>query len=239
MAATTIAAIIQRARYHLNEPTEDAANGFWLDAELAALIDMGARDLWRAINDNFQHYFVTIDTANVTQAAGASTLSGVPADVSIVRGIEPVDLNARPGLNYEAKDYNHVDFQRARALGAQDPGQGCRVLYCITGAGSPVAAPTIQVAPLLSAVVALRLTYVPTLAIITKLGSNPIPGESDSALVAWCVAYAMAKQGEDKQPDPNWLTVYSTEKQNILTSLTPRQTDDEQLAEAFFEDLWQ
>lgn len=244
--ASNVSALIQMARYHLNEPTEDLNVGFWTDAELAALIDKGARDLWRAINDNFQHYFLTIDTSLVSQASGASTLTGMPADVGIVRGIEPVDLNARPGLNYVARDYNHVDFQRARAIGTQDPSQGCRVYYCITGAGGPVAAPIVQVAPVLSATVPLRVSYVPILATIVKgspgagqIATNPIPGESDNALVAWCVAYAKAKQSEDGTPDAGWLTIYGTEKTNILVSLTPRQTEDEDVAEAFFEDLWQ
>jgi len=236
--ASTVASIIQAARYHLNEVSETASS-FWLDDELAAHIDKGARDLWRAINDNFQHYFLTVDTTHFSQDANASILTGVQADVSIIRGIEPLDLNAKPGLNYVSRDFNHIDFARARALSAQDPSQGCRVFYCITKQGAPVAAPEIQVAPMLTAQVVLRVSYVPTLVAITKSGNNPIPGESDNALVAWCVAYAMAKQDESKQPDANWLTVYATEKSNLLVSLTPRQTEDEDLAEAMFEDLWQ
>src|SRR4051812_12123038 len=107
--ATTIASLISIIRGHLNEPVETAAS-YWLDTELAALIDKGARDLFRAINDNFQNYFLTIDTTNVTQAANAAVLSGVPADVGIVRGLEPVDLTARPGLIYVPRDYNSIDF---------------------------------------------------------------------------------------------------------------------------------
>ena len=90
----------------------------------------------------------------------------------------------------------------------------------------------------LSAAVLLRLTYVPTLAAIVVGGNNPIPGESDNALIAWTTAYAMAKEADDATPDAGWLTIYGTEKTNILTSLTPRQTDDDDVAEAFFEDLW-
>lgn len=237
--ASDVADLIDLVRAHLNEPNEDLVNGFWADEELAAHIDKGARDLWRAINDNYQHYFLTIDATNVSQAADAETLTGIPTDVAIVRGLEARDLTARPGLVYEHRDYNHVDFVRARAIGTQDSSYGGKVFYCLTGAGAPIGAPTAQVAPKLSSTVLLRLSYVPTLAEITVDSTNPIPGESDNALIAWCVAYAMAKGSEDQQPDAGWLKIYATEKANILTSLTPRQTDDEDVAEAMFEDYWQ
>jgi len=238
VAATTIAALIAIARRHLNEPAETSSS-YWTDAELAALISAGARDLWRAINDNFQHYFLTVDTTNVSMAAGTTTLTGVPADVAIIRGIEPLDLSSRPGIVFESRDYNHVDFARARSLTSQDPSAGLKIFYCVTGAGAPVAAPVIQVAPQINAALALRFSYVPTLAPIDKNGNNPIPGESDNALVAWCVAYAGSKGSEEQEPDAGWLKIYGTEKTNILVSLTPRQTDDDDVAEAFFEDLWQ
>lgn len=133
----------------------------------------------------------------------------------------------------------HPDFQRARALSTQDPSYGNKIFYDLHGAGSPIGAPTIRVAPAVSAEILLRLVYVPTLAEITPDDTNPIPGESDAALVAWATAYVLGKQNEDQQPDSGWLTIYGNEKKNILTSLTPRQTEDEEVAEAFFEDLWQ
>lgn len=235
--ATTFTTLIGIVRLHLNENTASATS-YWTDNELAALIALGAKDLWRAINDNFQHYFLTIDATNVSLAAGASTLTGVPSDVSIVRGLECRSLSDRPGVVFEYRDYNHVDFQRARAIGTQDTAYGGKIFYCVTGAGGPVAAPTIQVAPAVNATLTLRLSYVPTLAAMTTASSNPIPGESDNALVAWAVAYAMAKQSEDQQPDAGWLNIYATEKANILTSLAPRQTEDEETAEAMFEDEW-
>jgi hypothetical protein len=234
--ATSIASIITTARSHLNETVEK----FWFDYELADLAEKGIHDLWRAINDNFQHYFVTIDETNVSQPAGSAVLVGVPDDVAIVRGLEARDLSLRPGLVYEHKDYNHVDFQRARSRGTLDPSYAhvYPIYYCIMGAGAPVGAPTIQVAPVFSAPVLLRLTYVPTLPLIDEDSLNPIPGESDQALVAWVVAYALAKEQDDKTPHAGWLAIYGTEKTNMLTSLTPRQTDDETYVEALFEDLW-
>lgn len=234
MAATTVAALTAIIRRHLNEPTAD----HWSDAELAALLNLGAQDLFRAINDNYQDYFVTIDTTHVTQAANATSLSGVPADVGIVRGLEPASLTARPGLIYEQRDYMHIDMQRARALSAQDPSFGLTVYWCVTGAGAPVAAPTIQVAPMINAAVALRLVYVPMLSEVAVGGSNPLPGITDNALVAWTVAYALAKRTEEQEPHAGWLTLYATEKQNLLTSLTPRQTEDDTVVDAMFEDLW-
>jgi hypothetical protein len=236
--ASTVASLIAIARRHLNEPTETSTS-FWSDTELAALIDKGARDLFRAINDNYQHYFATIDITNVSQVASATSLTGVPSDVGIIRGIEPLALSTRPGLCYFPRDYNHIDFQRARQTDPQDASFGLSVFYCVMGAGAPVSAPTIQVAPAINTTVALRLTYVPSLAAITSASNNPIPGESDNALIAWCVAYAMAKRTEEQEPHAGWLSLYGTEKANILASLSPRQTDEPDCAEAMFEDEWQ
>jgi hypothetical protein len=237
--ATDISELIDVVRQNLNELEEDLVNGFWTDDELAGHIDKGARDLWRAINDNYQNYFITVDESNVSLAASSSTLTGVPTDVSIVRGIEVRSLNDRPGVVFEHRDYMHPDFQRARSLSTQDPSYGTKIFYDLHGAGAPIAAPTVRVAPQINAALNLRLVYVPTLARITADDSNPIPGESDNALIAWATAHAMAKQAEDQKPDAGWLAIYGTEKKNLLTSLTPRQTEDEETSEAFFEDLWQ
>ncbi len=233
--STTIQTCVDIARRHLLE----ASASFWTDAELVALGNRGIRDLWRAINDNYQDYFLTIDATNVSQAASGSTLTGVPADVAIVRGIEPRTLSSYPNLHFRPKSYNHPDFQAARANAGINPTDGGTIWYHIMGAGAPVAAPTIQVAPILTAAVPLRLTYVPTIAEKVIGDANPIPGESDNALVAWMVAYGRAKEREDRSPDPGWLAVYGTEKQNILVSLTPRQTDEEEVVEALFEMWWQ
>jgi hypothetical protein len=233
--ATTVATLLTRIRQRLRE----SSAAFWTDAELIAILNGGTSDLWRAINDNFQDYFLTVDATNVSQAASTATLTGVPTNVSIVRGIEPRVLSNFPSLHYRPKTYNHPDFQAARAMSAQDPSLGGVVFYAIAGAGGPVAAPTIYVAPLLSSAVPLRLTFVPTLTPLDdSADENPIPGESDNALVAWGVAYALAKESDDNMPHAGWLGIYASEKTNLLTFLTPRQTDEDDVAEAIFENLW-
>jgi hypothetical protein len=233
--ATTLQTIVDISRRHLIEATAK----FWSDVELVALTNRGIRDLWRAINDNYQDYFLTIDATNVSQAASALSLTGVPTDVAIIRGLEPRVLSSYPTLHYRPKNYNHADFMSARARSDTDPAYGGTIWWHAVGAGAPVAAPTIYVAPSLTAAVPLRLTYVPVLTEKVIGDANPIPGESDNALIAWTVAYARAKEREDRSPDPSWMAVYGTEKQNILISLSPRQTDEEDVAEALFEQWWQ
>jgi hypothetical protein len=232
--ATTIQTLIDQARRHLHEATAR----FWSDAELVTHANKGIKDLWRAINDNYQDYFLTIDVTNVSLAANSASVAGLPADVGVVRGIEPRVRTSYPNLTFFAKDYMHPDFANARAQAAFDPGQGGTIYWRLMGAGGPVAAPTIQIAPQVSAAVPLRLIYVPTLAELALAGNSPIPGESDQALIAWIVAYARAKERPDLTPDPSWLEVYSTEKKSILVSLTPRQTEDDEIAEALFEGYW-
>lgn len=232
--ATTLQTLVDVSRRHLIETTAS----FWSDAELVALLNRGVRDLWRAINDNFQNYnFTTVTT--VTQASGASVLSSVPTNCSIILGIEPASRATYPNLHYRPKDYVHPDFSNARAADAFQPESGGTIWYDRVNAGAPVAAPTIEVAPSLTATLSLRLTYIPTIGAELVIGDpNPIPGESDNALIAWCVAYARAKEREDRSPDPSWIAVYGTEKQNILASLTPDQHDEEDITEALFEGYW-
>lgn len=232
--STTIQVIVDQARRHLLETTAR----FWTDAEMVAICNRGIRDLKRAIDDNYQDYFLTIDATNVSLAASTSTLTGVPADVGVIRGIEPRVRSSYPQLVFFARDYMHADFANARARSAFDPTQGGTIYWRATGAGGPVAAPSVQIAPQVSSAVPLRLVYVPTIAEKIISDVNPIPGESDMALIAWTVAYALAKQTEPAEPDPGWLKIYGTEKQSILVSITPRQTEDEDLAEAIFEEYW-
>lgn len=232
--STTIQTLVDISRRHLLEATAK----FWTDAELVALANRGIRDLWRAIQDNYQDYFLTVDTTLVSMAASTGTLNGVPADVSIVRGIEARTLTAYPSLHFRPKNYTHADFQTARAQSAIDPVNGGTIWYAPVGAGAPVGAPTIYVAPQVNSEVLLRFIYVPTFAEKAIGDTNPIPGESDQAIIAWIVAYARAKEREDRAPDEGWLGVYATEKKNILVALTPRQQDEEDVAEAFFEPYW-
>lgn len=232
---TAISSIVTQARRHLQETTAK----FWTDDELVAIINRGIRDLYRAINDNYQDYFVTVDESNVTLESGDLQLSGVPADVGIVRGIEPRDLDTYRAVFFRPKNYNHPDFQTARSQSqSSDPAQGVTIWWAVMGQGGPVAAPIIRTAPAISAQVPIRLTYVPLLTDVAAADNNPVPGESDQALINWCVAYAKAKETSTNLPDAGWLQLYATEKQSILVSLTPRQTDEEEFSEAVFEDLW-
>jgi hypothetical protein len=212
----------------------EAAESFFDDDELLRDLNLGVKDLWRAISDNFQDYFFDTDEA-VTQTASATTLSNVPTDVAKVLGIEPVSLSSYPSLKYFPKKYNSAEMQAARGVDAQDPASAGPIFYAVTGAGGPVGAPTIHVAPKVSATVALRLIYTPTTPALIVSSPNPIPGESDAALIAWVIAHALGRDNEDKKPDPDWMALYATEKTNILTFLTPRQEDEPDVAEALFE----
>jgi hypothetical protein len=222
-------ALVARVRRNLVEGTAS----YWTDAEIVDHINKGIGDLWRAICDNFQDYFFAINES-VTQASATATLSSVPTNVAKVNGIEPLVGQSYPNLKYTPKTYNHPAFAAARAADNIDPTQGGEVYYALTGAGAPVGAPTIYVAPKFNATVALRLIYTPTTPKLTTAAGqeNPVPGESDLALEAWATAHALAREREDRKPDPDWIAIYGTEKTNILTFLTPRQNDEPDVAEA-------
>jgi hypothetical protein len=224
--------LLTAARDKLLESTEN----FWTDAELLRHLNFGIKDLWRAISDNQQDYFFTTATG-ITMAASTSTLSGLPTDVAKVLGIEPVTMESYPALKFFPRKYNAPDMQAQRALPAQDPTSTGPIFYAVTGAGAPIGAPTIYVAPIVSSAVPLRLMYTPTTPTIVAANANPVPGESDDALVAWIVAHALGREREDRKPDPDWLSKYANEKKNILTFLAPRQEDEPDYAEAIFE-LW-
>ena len=236
--ATTFGSLITDIRSHLIAPlTGDNADEFWTDAELLGILKRGVSDLWRAVNDNYQNYFLTVDATHVSIAVGTDLLSGVPADVAIIRAIKPRVPNAYPYLKFEFRNVDHKDFIAAETQGTIDSGQARLVFFYISQAGAPIAAPEVHIAPMLSAAVPLTLVYVQTLGTFTASSVNPVPGESDQALISWGVAWARAKEREDRSPDPAMIQMYATEKQNILTSLTPRQTQDEEVAEALFEGL--
>lgn len=223
--------LITQVRDKLLESTES----FFADSVLLHHINSAIADLWRAISDNFQDYFFEID--DVTMAASTGTLSSVPTNVAKVLGIEPANMQTYPGLKFFPKPYNSAEFQAARAQSSVDPNSGHVIFYAITGAGGPVAAPTIYVAPTLTSAVALKLIHTPTTPKLTNAvgQENPIPGESDDAIIAYTVAHALAKEREDKTPHPDWLAKYATEKANILTFLTPRQNDEPDVAEGVHE----
>lgn len=237
--ATTIQSLVNSVRDALIAPASgDNADTFWSDAELIGILNRGVKDLWREINDNYQDYFLTVDITNASIPASTETVSGVPSDMSILRFIGPRDPATYPYIKFEYRKIDHRDFIAATTQGALDASQARLVYYYISQAGAPVAAPEIHIAPMLTSVVPLKLAYVPVLSTLSASDANPIPGESDQALIAWGVAWARGKEREDRSPDPNWIQMYATEKHNILQSLTPRQTQDEEVVEALFEEYW-
>lgn len=231
--ATLISAIVTKSRLRLTETTA----AYWTDDELAGICIDGVRDLWRRLNDLYKNYFVTIDETNVSLAASANQLAGVPADLFRVVSIEPRVLgesNPNPGLIFKPMDYNDPRFINARAQRTREP-NNVVVFYDVWTQGPPVAAPVIRTAPKLSSAVLLTVVYNQTLGALTSASTNPIPGESDNALVAWTVAYARAKEREDRAPDPEWLAIYGTEKTNLTQQLTPRQIQEPTVVLGMFE----
>lgn len=232
--ATLLSTIVANARIQLHEPTAR----FWSDAELVSHVNGGIKDLWRAINAQYQDYYFTTTAVAASIAAGATSLSGVPSDVAVIRGIEPASPASYPNLQIQFKPYNDPDVASARAMTQQSLDQLGLIYLSVTGLGAPAGTPTIYCAPTINAALALRLSYIPTLADKSVSDANPIPGESDKALQFWTIAYARAKLTEDQSPDPNWLALYATEKANILTALAPRQEQDDQYVVGLFESLW-
>ena len=233
--ATLLSALETQVRRHLDESTAS----FWSSAELIDIMNNGIKDLWRPIVDLKEEYFLTIDTTNVTMAANTATLTGVPADVHKVYLIEALDTSsdsAAAGLTFLPQDYNHGNVQAARAQDAVDP-KNSVVYYSVTGAGAPTgtSSTVIYVAPQIKTTTSLRFVYVPVIAAKTTSDNNPIPGEADNALIAWTVAWARAKERESRSPDPEWIAVYGTEKQNILQSLGVRQLQEPKIVDAMFE----
>lgn len=234
--ATAISSIETQARRHLNEPVAS----FWSSDELVAHAIAAIRDLWRSTVDLKQEHYLTIDATNVTLAANTATLTGVPSDLHKVYMLAPRDLSSasvNKGLLFKPMDYNHPAFQAALGRDPVDPSDDM-VYYAVTGAGSPVAAPTIYVAPQVNSAVNLTLSYVPSLAALTAASDVPVPGEADNAVVAWVVAYARAKEREDRMPDPGWIAIYGREKDSLLQSLGVRQLQEPQIVDMVFQEYW-
>lgn len=234
--ATLLSSLITAVRFKLQEPTAR----HWSDAELLDDLNRGIADLWRGINELRQKHFCTLATG-ITQAANATTLTGMPADVVRIHSLEPADVSSTGTgrlLRYEYKPYQHPVFQSARSSDSVDPATGGVVYFDLTEAGGPVEAPIVYVAPKLSSAVSLAAMYVPSLAALTASDANPIPCGSDNALIAWTVAFARAKERPDRAPDPVWLQVYATEKKAIIIACDERQDQDQETADALFEPYW-
>lgn len=233
--ATLLSAIETQVRFRLEEPTAK----FWSSAELIEIISAGIRDLWRDVVDLKQEHFITISTA-VTIPASTATMGSVPSDVHKIIQITPLDVSedsANRGLFIRPADLNSDAFQNSLTREPITPADDV-IYYAITAQGAPVSAPTIRVAPQSSTAVTLSFAYVPTLGTLTSASTVPIPGEADNAIVAWAVAFARAKEREDRAPDPNWLSVYATEKAHLLKSLELRQYQEPKFSDALFESYW-
>jgi hypothetical protein len=234
--ASIFSDLLPAVRAHLDETTAI----FWTDDELYSHMFKGSRDLWRSITDLKQEHYVTIDTTNVSLQPNTGQLTGVPSDVHKIFMIEPLDLTvngANHGLFFKPLKYNSHIFQQARSQSAKEP-QNDTIFYDIFQAGAPVGPPVIVVAPKVTSPVALNFVYIPTLPALAKSSKVPVPGEADQAIIAWTVAYARAKERDDRSPDAAWIQVYSTEKQNLLQSLGLREYQEPSYVEAEFAEYW-
>lgn len=231
--ATTMQSLVDQARLTLLESTAS----FWTDAELLALGNKAAKDLWKSIIDLFHDHFVTIDVTNMSLAASTSTITGVPTDLFRIVMIQPRTLgssSSNPALIFKPRTLAHPDFVQANALRAVTP-RDTVLYYAVVNAGAPVAAPAIRIAPQVTAAVLLEVQYIPVLADVVIGGNNPIPGESDKAVIEYIIAFARAKEREDRAPDPEHLSIYATEKRNLLTVLTPRSDQEPDMVHGMFE----
>ncbi len=238
MPSTPIYSLITDARVELLEAST-VPNPFWADSELYNHFVRGCHDLWGAILDIHGEHFLKVDVDHVSMQAGMDRLSGVPQDCFRVYQIEPRDTTQQGqsrGFLFLPRKYNSPDFTNARTRTALDIGRVDSIFYSVSNVGAPISAPTILIAPLVTATVLLRLAYNPSIVVEEMLkGQNPIPGESDLALIAWIIAYARAKEREDRSPDPAWISIYSTEKQAMLVRMTPRQEQEPDTAEGMFD----
>lgn len=235
--ATLLSTILTNARTTLLEAATDPRL-FWTDAELLVHANAGIKDLWAAVIDLYQDHIVTIDTTSVTLAAGATSLSGVPSDLFRVVMIQPRVLGAsssNPSLVFQPRTLTHPDFIQAQAGTARAP-RFMVIYYAVINAGAPVGTPTIMIAPAVTSAVNLSVWYNPVIAAKIASDANPIPGESDKAIEAYVVAFARAKEREDRAPDPEWLSIYATEKRKLIVALTPRSVQEPEVVDAFFQD---
>jgi hypothetical protein len=219
-------------------PTAATGGTFWTDDELVDHLTNGCNDLWAAILDLHAEHYLTVDITNVSLAANATQLTGVPATCFRVHHLGPRDTTSEGssrGIIFTPRKFNSPDFQNALTRSAMSSTSINEIFYSVSGEGSPVAAPVILTAPKVDTAINLRLAYNPTLAALTIASTNPIPGFSDQALVSYAIAYARAKERDDRSPDPNWIASYGTEKMHILTRLTPRQSQEPDVVEGVFE----
>lgn len=230
--STLLSTIITNARTTLLE----SSASFWSDAELLAHANKAIKDLWKSTIDLYQDHIVTIDSTNMTISASSSTISGVPTDLFRIQMIQPRILGAsssNPGLIFKPRNLRSPDFVSAQAVAPIVPRYQV-IYYAVINAGAPVGAPSIRIAPQVSSAVNLEVWYNPVIADKLSSDPNPIPGESDKAIEHYIIAFARSKEREDRAPDPEHLSIYATEKRNLLTVLTPRSDQEPEVVDAFW-----
>jgi len=242
-----LGAIVARTRVQILAPLVQSGaispDQFWADDELLAHLLAGCKDLWRALVDLHQDHFVSVNTAVILPAI-ADALVRVPSDLFRILFLHPLDSSdsSTRAIRFRRASLTSLDFTSAMTRAAIDPlGTGGLVYYALVNAGSPVMTPAIHVAPRVNSDVACRLVYVPTLPGTLNADSmNPIPGESDHALMAWTAAYALGKQNPDGTfaPDTTWLQVYSTEKESIKIVTEPRDASSPSIIRGVFDDTF-
>ena len=72
-------------------PSAITGGSFWTDDELLDKLIDAAKDMWAAILDTYGDHYLTVDVTNVSLAASATSLTGVPTDTFRVHLIEPRD----------------------------------------------------------------------------------------------------------------------------------------------------
>lgn len=231
---TTLGTLETQVRINLNAPA--ATDLFWTSDEIIFWLNQGAKDLWKKLKDVYQKHHYTIDQSNVSLAASSNELTGVPADVQDVYFLRARTPSSYPNLRFVRKDYGSLEFEAALALSAQDSTNIGVIFYDIVGQGAPVQAPTIKTAPQVNGEILLELGYVPTIGSQTSGQNNPIPGESDAALIAYATAWSRSKERPDKTPDPGWIEIYATEAANLVVAMTPRSLQEPEYVMGMFEE---
>lgn len=231
--ATTLSTLISRARDFL-VATGDT---YWSDAELLAHAQAAIEDLWKAVLAAGQKHIIT-STASTLSANVLST--DLPLDFGRMWGVEVTNPTTNVNVIFTKKSYFSAEFQAARFADAVEP-RHQTILYDLMNQGGPTdTTATLKTAPKVSSDMAITIWYTPTISALTTASTNPIPGHSDNAVVAWIVAFARAKEREDRAPDSEWVTIYSTEKTNLTnTVLEPRDAEAQEHVEGLFESYWQ
>jgi len=239
MASTTVKSLIDQVRTPLKDFPADRLDGksYWGDPEILLHLNNGAKILWRAIVDLYDHHFTVVDEENFFIEASTKIIYGVPETVHRITSLEPRVLgesNPNRSLIFKPANWNSDLFTQARAQAATSPTNAV-IYYTLMAAGAPVGPPVIRIAPALTSSMLLTCTYVSTIAPFDETDRNPIPGESDQALINYAVAQCRAKEREDSMPDPGWMALFATERTDLLVRLDKRQEQAPDIVEGMFD----